>query len=314
MPGTTNASLINGKKVLITGASGAVAAPIVQALAPTNEVHALARFRTPESRQLVRDVGAIAVPFDLTTDSFDELDDDYDIVLNFAVRRTTDDNFELELATGAEAVGLLMDHCRRARVFFHCSTTGVYRPPGDRPARETDPLGDHHGSQLPTYSIGKIAAEAVARSGARVFDLPTVIARLSVPYGRTWGWPVRQLEAIATGQPVRVHPDDPMWFNPIHERDLIAQVASLVDAAAVPATIVNWAGDEAVQIGEWCQLMGEIIGVEPVIQFSDTALRGVRVDCTKRMSITGPTTVGWRDGFEEMVVEWQAEQGRTAKT
>jgi nucleoside-diphosphate-sugar epimerase len=230
--------------------------------------------------------------------------------LNFAVRRTADDEFDLELATGAEAVGLLMQRCQRAQAFLHCSTTGVYRPPGDHAARETDPLGDHHGPQLPTYSIGKIAAEAVARSGARAFDLPTVITRLSVPYGTVWGWPAFVLESVASGQPVMAHPDDPMWFNPIHERDLISQLGALLGAAAVPATIVNWAGDEAVQIGEWAQLMGEMLDVKPVVQLSDRAFRGVRVDCAKRSAITGPCEVAWRDGFAEMIGAFQANRER----
>ena len=42
---------------------------------------------------------------------------------------------------------------------------------------------------METYSIAKIAAEAVARYGARRFELPTTIARLTVPYGDNGGWP-----------------------------------------------------------------------------------------------------------------------------
>ena len=57
---------------------------------------------------------------------------------------------------------------------------------------ETDPLGDNHGVWpfLRTYSICKIAAEATARWAAQRFELPTVITRLSVPYGDRGGWPV----------------------------------------------------------------------------------------------------------------------------
>ena len=58
---------------------------------------------------------------------------------------------------------------------------------------EDHPLGDNHriwASSMPvmqTYSIGKIAAEAVARFGARRWNLPTTIARLAVPTGTTGG-------------------------------------------------------------------------------------------------------------------------------
>jgi UDP-glucuronate 4-epimerase len=297
---------LEGLKVLVTGATGAVATPIVRALSPDNDVYALARLRTSADAQKLRDSGATPVSFDLATGSFDDLDDDYDLVLNFAVRRSTDDDFEQEMVTGAEAIGLLMQRCRRARAFFHCSSTAIYRPPGDQPAREADPLGDHHASQLPTYSIGKIVAEGVARSGARAYGLPTVIARLGVPYGSVWGWPTRHLEDIAAGRPLVVHPTDPMLFSPIHERDIIDQLPALVGRAAVPATVVNWGGDEAVALKEWCALMGELVGAEPVYRTSDRAFRGAPVDAATRTAIAGPTRVPWREGMTALVADWLA--------
>lgn len=305
LPGRTG-HMLAGMKILVTGASGAVATPIVRALSGDNDVYALARLRTQGDGQKLHENGATPVPFDLAAGSFDDLDDDYDLVLNFAVRRSTDDDFEQEMVTGAEAIGLLMQHCQRARAFFHCSSTAVYRPPGDHPAREVDPLGDHHGSQLPTYSIGKIVAEGVARSGARAYGLPTVIARLGVPYGSVWGWPTRHLEDIAAGRPLVVHPTDPMMFSLIHERDIIDQLGALVDSAAVPATVVNWGGDEAVRMQEWCALMGDLVGTDPVYRTSDRAFRGAPVDASRRTAITGPTRVPWREGMAALVADWLA--------
>jgi UDP-glucuronate 4-epimerase len=305
---------LEGLKILVTGATGAVATPIVRALSPDNDVHALARLRTPADVQKLYGSGATLVPFDLATSSFDDLDEDYDLVLNFAVRRSADDDFEQEMVTGAEAIGLLAQRCRRARAFFHCSSTAVYRPPGDHPAREEDPLGDHHGSQLPTYSIGKIVAEGVARSAARAYGLPTVIARLGVPYGSVWGWPTRHLEDIAAGRPLVVHPADPMLFSPIHEQDIIGQLGALVGRAAVPATVVNWGGDEAVRLQEWGALMGELIGVEPVYRTSDRAFRGAPADAARRMAITGPSRVPWREGMAALVADWLAHPAQEIGT
>jgi UDP-glucuronate 4-epimerase len=296
---------LEGLKILVTGATGAVALPIVRALARQNDVVALARMRTPDDVRQVTDSGATPVSFDLAKSDFDDLDDDFDVILNFAVRRSTDDDFEKELGVGAEAVGQLMERGRRARAFLHCSSTAVYRPPGDQPARESDPLGDHHAAQLPTYSIGKIAAEGVARSGARALGLPTVITRLGVPYGSVWGWPTRHLEDIAAGRPLAVHPTDAMLFSPIHERDITDQLGALVASAAVPATIVNWGGDEPVRMQDWCALMGALIGTAPDYQVSDRAFRGAPVDASKRLAITGPTCVPWQEGITAMVEEWQ---------
>ena len=60
-----------------------------------------------------------------------------------------------------------MAHCRNARAFLHCSSTGVYEAADGAPQRETDPLGDNHRVMMPTYSISKIAAEAVVRTTCR---------------------------------------------------------------------------------------------------------------------------------------------------
>ena len=153
-------------------------------------------------------------------------------------------------------------------------------------------------------------AEGVARSASRAYGLPTVIARLGVPYGSVWGWPTRHLEDIAAGRPLVVHPSDPMLFSPIHERDIIDQLAPLVGCATVPATVVNWGGDDAVRLQEWCALMGDLIGAEPVYRTSDRAFRGAPVDAATRTAITGPTRVPWREGMTAMVADWLALRAR----
>jgi nucleoside-diphosphate-sugar epimerase len=63
----------------------------------------------------------------------------------------------------------------------------VYQLDGHKPRKETDALGDNHHTILPIYSITKIGAEAMARFAARQWNIPTTIARLSVPYGNNGG-------------------------------------------------------------------------------------------------------------------------------
>ena len=128
-----------------------------------------------------------------------------DHVLHFAVTKIG--RWDKDLAANGVGAGELMSHFRSARSFLHCSSTAVYRPNGGQPMKESDPLGDHHGQAMPTYSISKIAAETVARFGARHFELPTTIARLNVPYGDGSGWPAFHLELMLGGLPIDVHPD-----------------------------------------------------------------------------------------------------------
>jgi len=305
---TAPTARLEGERILVTGATGLVAGPVVRALAPDNDVTALARLRDPADRDALQAIGVTPLPFDLATGDFDDLPDDFTVVLHFAVDRNYDADFDSQMTTSAEATGLLMSRVRRARSFLQCSSNAVYQPAGDRPVIETDELGDHHRLQYPTYSIGRIMAEAVARTGARVFGLPTVIARLTVPYGSVWGFPARHLRSIMAGEPILIHPDDPQWFTPLHEVDIVATLPALVDQASVPATVVNWAGDEQVRMEEWCRYLGDLLGVQPVFEVSPNAFRGVRVDTTKRQRLTGPTTMDWRTGLAGMVEVVQAEQ------
>jgi nucleoside-diphosphate-sugar epimerase len=154
---------------------------------------------------------------------------------------------------------------------------------------------------METYSISKIAAEAVVRTAARQFDLPTTIARLNVPYGDNGGWPAFHLTMIEAGQPVPVRPGGGNRYNPIHEDDIIRMIPAMLDAARVPATIVNWGGTEAVDLEDWCRYLGELVDRPVTFVETDATIGGVTIDTTRMVELAGPTTVGWREGMRRMV-------------
>ena len=104
-----------------------------------------------------------------------------------------------------------------------------------------------------------------------------------------------------------VHTNGPSIYNPIHEDDLLASLPRLLDAAAVPATIVNWGGNEAVSVEEWSTYLGELVGKPVTFDPSDHALESVTIDRTKQESLLGPTTVSWRDGLRRMVETFHPE-------
>ena len=288
-------------KILVTGASGQVGFAVASALARENEVHGLARLAKPRDRERLVAAGVRPVAIDLAHGAFDELADDFDWVLHFAVVKGGDADFDRDLSANAEGTGRLMAHCRRAKAFVYCSSAAVYRPPGAHPAREQDPLGDNHRALLPTYSLCKIASEAVARFAAREHALPTTIARLSVPYGDNGGWPWFHLALLRAGRPIPVHPERPNWFNPIHEDDLVAHVPKLVAAASVPALIVNWGGSETVSLEAWCAWLGDLTGLEPRWHETPDTIASLPVDLTRMHALLGPTRVAWRDGLRRML-------------
>lgn len=299
--------MLENRKILLTGPTGQVGAPVARALARDNQVWGVARFKDPGARRSLEEAGVRCHPVDLAEGSLEDLPEDFDYVVNMAVAKSGD--FDKDLHVNAEATGLLMGHCRRAKAFLHCSSTAVYQPNGHHRFAEGDPLGDNHRVLMPAYSISKIAAEVVARLGARQWGLPTTIARLNVPYGDNGGWPAIHLEWMLSGVPITVHSDEPSLYNPIHEDDIVAQVPRLLSVANVPATIVNWAGPDTVSIEEWCAYLGELTGTEPELVRTDRTLQSVATDNTLMDRLIGTAEVRWREGMRRMVAARHPELG-----
>ena len=292
---------LQGEKIVVTGATGQVGFPVAVALAKENEVVAPARFSDPSAKERLEAAGVTCVTADLGAGQLDEVPTDPTYVLNFAVSKTND--WDQDLRNNAEGVGLLMAHTKAAKAFLHCSTTGVYQDTGGGPYKEDDPLGDNHRVSpfLQTYSISKVATEACARLSARLHGLPTTIARLNVPYGDNGGWPAIMQMLAQMGMATEVHGNGPATYNPIHEDDIVAMVPKLLEIASVPATIVNWAGSEAVSVEEWVAELGRLTGLTPTFDQTPNTLESVIADVTKLESLAGPSTVHWRDGLRRLV-------------
>jgi nucleoside-diphosphate-sugar epimerase len=293
--------MLEDKKVLVTGPTGQVAFPFTLALAKNNDVWGAARFSDPEKRQALEDGGVTCVATDLGSGEFDDLPTDFDYVLNLAVARSPEPDFDADLRANAEAVGLLMEHCRNAKAFLHCSTTGVYYPKGRDPLVENDPLGDNHRVMMPTYSIAKISAEAVARTAARLYQLPTIITRLNTPYGNNGGWMYYHLLMMKNDVEIPIHTDGPNVYTPIHEDDIIELFPALLDHASVPARIVNVCGQEHVSIEEWCKFMGELCDLEPRFAPTTNTLESVVSDNAAQQELVGPAKVNWQEGLRRMI-------------
>lgn len=287
-------------KILITGPTGQVALPVVEAFAKQADVYALARFKQAEDRAKIEALGATVLAADLAdADSLSVVPEDIDYVLNFAVVKTGD--FDYDLAANAEGVGNLMMRCRNAKAFVHFSSTAVYEYVGHEPRAEDAPLGDNHRVMFPTYSISKIAAETVCRFVAHQHGIPTTIARLSVPYGDNGGWMYFHMLMMQQGIPIELHPDKPNYYNPLHSDDYIEKIPYLLGAATPEVTTLNFGGSQRASIEEWCAYIGELTGLEPVFADNPKAFGSLCIDTTRMHELIGETRVDWRDGIRRQL-------------
>jgi len=307
---TATRKLLRDEKILVTGPAGRVAFPLAQRLALDNEVWGIARFGNGADRERVEGAGIRTRSVDLAAPVWGDLPTDFTIVLHTAAAIGPTLDFDEALRVNADGTGRLMSRCRRARACLVTSTRTVYAEPEDptHAVLESDPLGGNAPQPFsPTYRVSKIGQEAVARFCAGELGLPTTIARLNVVYGDNGGLPAMLLDKLRAGEPILITSGGATLCSPIHHDDLFDQLPGLLAAASVPATITNWAGDEAVDLRDLCRHMGKLVGRE--VTFVETAeIAGNSAsDPTRRRSLAGPCRVGWREGIRRMIAALHPE-------
>jgi nucleoside-diphosphate-sugar epimerase len=304
---------ITGKNILVTGVTGMVAGHVAAALAAddTNTVYGAARFADPAQRGPVEGTGVRPISIDLGAQRFDEVPADIDVVIHMAVSKAPD--FEGALAANAEGSAGLMEACSGAEAFLHCSSTAVYEPNDHVALKETDALGDSHRAMgMTTYSISKIAGEVLVKHTAKRLGLPTVIARLNVPYGDQYGWMSFHLMMMERNIPIPVHVDAPSSYAPIHNDDIVRSLPYLLSLASVPATIVNWGGDEIASVEDWCEEIGRLTGLTPTFVPTENAIASIVPDLDKLHGTGFHSSVGWKDGIRRQVATMRPDLLETA--
>jgi len=295
--------MLKDKKILITGATGQIARPIAEHLVANNEVWCAARFTKPELKTEIEELGIVACPWTLGSGDYSMLPTDFTHVVHAAALFVTEEHDEA-VRVNAEGTGMLMAHCRAAEAFLFVSSFCLYsRQEPQHAYKETDPLGGY-ATYGASYPISKIATEGAVRAAAQILELPTTIARMNIGYG-TSGWggvPVAFFEMMLNDQPIPVPIGYDNWGSPIAEQDIAAQAdGPLFDIASVPATIVNWAGNDPVTDRMMCDYLAELSGITPKYNETEVTWDSFVSDNTRREQLIGKCTTGWRDGIRQAV-------------
>lgn len=290
--------MLEGQRILVTGATGQVARPLTEKLAERNEVVAAARFSDPEAKRELEAIGVGTAYFSMGDADLSGLPDvDYVFHCGCNVNPSSP---EIAMHQNAEGSGFLMQRYRDVKAFLHMSSSSVYRPSATstEPISEDGALGGYS-SYAPHYAMSKLAAEAVVRFQARALGLPTIITRLDVAYGARGhgGVPMILFEMMKSGATYTRSEAGPTYCSLIHEDDIAAQAEALIEKADVPAPIVNLGGDEPTPIEDIIAWLEELTGLEMKTETGPEASWGTKVlDNTKRKALGGPCQVTWKEG------------------
>jgi UDP-glucuronate 4-epimerase len=300
--------MLKGARLAMTGITGQVGESLARLLAPHNEIHGLARYTKPGSREAVEAIGVTPVACDYTSGDFTGVPDDFDYVLHVAAD-VYPASMDVGVTQNAEGAGLLFNHFKKAKAWIYVSTTGVYwdHPDPWYRYKETDRCGGSTRitSRFP-YGTSKYCGEAVARTFSRLHGVPLTIPRLNWSYGAGGhgGLPVRLITQVVNGEPVNINPDWEFVGGPIHDTDMAEHIDGFFAGATIGGTITNWAGDDAVAVEQIVPWLAEQIGTSHRFNETREATAYPRAtDNSKRVSLVGECKVKWKDGFRAILRE-----------
>jgi UDP-glucuronate 4-epimerase len=293
--------VLEGQRVLVTGASGLIGAPLARHLAATNHVYALARFTDPPAREDLARAGAEPIAADLATLDARALPDvDYVFHAGAVLRargaeRSRSHTFEVNV----QATGRLLRRYSGVKGFVHCSSGSVYAYQGQRPLREDDPYGLHN--NIPIYSASKIAAESLVEFLSREQRTPVTTVRIFTVYGPAGGTVTARIDLVARGEPVPLYPGGPNQQTPMYIDDAVDKAEGALTIGQVPPLVVNFAGSETASVQEYTGIAARLLGTEVAYRESPDAYYPIWADVTRMHEHLGRCRVSVAEGVRRVV-------------
>lgn len=284
-------------KLLVTGATGLLGDYFIRVNRNQNRITALVR-ETPQ-RPIP---GVTYIKWDLTTAVEEDLPHgQFDAVVHLAQSRKHRDfplSADETLRTNLISTGTLLEFARKQQIprFVLASTGGLYAPLMHA-LEESDPL--EAPMNLNLYFATKLGAEALV--GAYRTLLHVSVMRIFFMYGTgqdTGQLIPRLIDSVKEGRPILLGGHDGFRLNPIHVTDAANSLLTMLRSPV--AGVFNVAGSEVVSLRELCNMIGEVVGREPVFEHV-AAGRDLVADISELGALGVLPSTSLRTGLRRMV-------------
>ena len=225
-------------------------------------------------------------------DAAHSADEIYHLAAQVAVTTSVDDprsDFEVNAAGTVNVLEAARRSGKQPLVFF-TSTNKVYGgldsvgvEEHGRTYRATDPL--FHGATEATpldfhspYGCSKGAADQYVRDYARIYDLPTIVFRMSCIAGprqfgnEDQGWVAHFLYSVLSGRPITIYGNGRQVRDILHVHDLVdAIVSARINIDRTAGEIYNIGGGmgQSASVLEMLTLIERMTGVAPLCNYAE---------------------------------------------
>ncbi len=293
------------RRILVTGGAGFVGSNLVARLLedPASQItvfdtlarrgveHNLSWLRTLPGRARLHFVRGDVREASQVFEAAREAEEIYHLAAQVAVTTSVDDP-RTDFETNALGAFNLLEAARkhgRSPLFFFTSTNKVYgsldsvsvHEHGSR-YRADDPAFNGAGEDTPLdfhspYGCSKGAADQYVRDYARIYDLPTVVFRMSCIAGprqfgnEDQGWVAHFLYSALAGKPLTIYGNGLQVRDILHVEDLVdAMVAARKHRSVTAGQVYNLGGGlaQAASVLDMLQSIGELTGKLPRVQYS----------------------------------------------
>ncbi len=286
---------MEGKRILVTGASGLIGTSLCMDLVKKNEVWGLSTFRNPDKKQSLKNAGVKIIQKDVVTEPISELPTDFDVIFHqLVILYEADKNPKNTVEANAYFTGRLMEHCSKSKAIVLASTGGVYRPSLEY-EKETNVPGPYG-----WYATSKLGMEYLGTYLSRKHEIPSIILRYFWPYGAEQGRVTRMMKSIKKGEEIVVSRLQEDRYQTIYIDDIRDITIKSVESCVVNPPIFNVAGLEEITWRQMATKIGEEIGIKPIFKEVDEMRLSHLCDISKMRAVMGDPKVNLKEGMHRV--------------